>query len=67
MVPAPVAVPIGGVFRKVKRGVATLHATAKILVIPALAQMVNATREIRTPTSHLAVRICDTYPQPHHL
>ena len=48
MVPAPVGVPIGGVFRKVKRGITTLLIGRKISAIPALAQMVNATSRLDT-------------------
>ena len=46
MVPAPVAVPIGGEYREVKRGVATLVQHILFFVIPTLAQMVNATAEL---------------------
>ena len=66
MVPAPVGVPIGGVFRKVKRGITTLHIEWKISAIPALAQMVNATSRLSTPKPSKVEKTCDTYPHTHY-
>ena len=67
MVPAPVAVPIGGVFGKVKRGVARFWMATKILVIPALAQIVNATSHFMSALPRGIVATCVSYTHSHYL